>query len=376
MSDISKLKKIAEKWVKAEGLRPAARRHQLPISLLRSFLDDNSPKISTIEKIGRAANWRSITLQIADIGESAPYSLKSIPNKGLARCGITGWYNKFESEDLPAPANLDDPDAFYVNAIGHSMMPEGINPGTFCLVSPAKPVEIGDRVWIEDIQDTVSIKRLLDIDDKSYHLRGWLPPDKGKQTNFDDQRFFIGVKQIAPIISVFKEKPKAGNKPVIVPDPLTHGSNKSDVRSARWQVPDNDAAVSLVGYAGAGGQVAYDGQFHEDETVSAPPGNKLKLAAVEVRGDSAAPFLREGDRAYFHPDHHADPGQHIGRFVLATTTDGAAWLKILRKGDHEGRWNLQSINPKYGMMEDIELERITPLIWVHYKGQRNPFKKV
>ena len=361
----------------AEASRRATGNHYLVRNIKNR---DFNPNFENLNKLCKVLGLRfsiSDGVNQSDANLVSLFSAKStLPNRGLARCGITGWYNKFESEDLPAPANLDDPDAFYVNAIGHSMVPEGINPGTYCLVSPAKPVEIGDRVWIEDTQNTVSIKRLLDIDDKSYHLRGWLPPDKGKQTNFDDQRFIAGIKQIAPIVSVFNEKPVAGKKPVIVADTREDSSNKNNARSTGWQIPDNNTRVPLAGYAGAGGQVAYDGQFHEDDTAPAPPGSELKLAAVEVRGDSAAPFLREGDRVYFQPDHHAIPERQIGRFVLATTADGAAWLKILRKGDHDDLWNLQSINPKYGMMEDEQLDRITPLVWVHFKGQRNLFKKV
>ena len=153
-------------------------------------------------------------------------------------------------------------------------------------------------------------------------------------------------------------------------------SQKIDTRAAGWQISDNPGKVQLYGYAGAGGEVAYDGEFHHGEVVPAPPGNENNLAAVEVRGDSAAPYLREGDIVYFYPDYPANPHQHVGRLVLATTVDGAAYIKILRKGDSDGVWNLESINPKHYLMENMELQRISPLVWIHYKNRENQFKRV
>lgn len=34
------------------------------------------------------------------------------------------------------------------------------------------------------------------------------------------------------------------------------------------------------------------------------------------------------------------------------------------------------INPHYSMMENIELERISPFVWIHFKGNKTPFKRV
>ncbi len=141
-----------------------------------------------------------------------------------------------------------------------------------------------------------------------------------------------------------------------------------------WQIPDHEGSVHLVGYAGAGGEVAFDGAFDPSETAPAPPDGGAKLAVVEVRGDSAAPFLREGDRVYFRPDKTSNPNKHIGRLVLATTQDGAAYIKILRRGDNKDMWNLESINPRYRV--DVALSRIAPFVWIHFNGDNGHFHRV
>lgn len=140
--------------------------------------------------------------------------------------------------------------------------------------------------------------------------------------------------------------------------------------------PETPHKVKLVGYAGAGGSIAYDGQLHDDETAPAPPGTATGLVAIEIRGDSAAPFLHEGDRIYIRPDRTAIPQRHIGEFVLATCTDGSAWVKILLKGNSKGLWNLHSTNPLCSLMEDVEVDHVSPIIWVQFKSNKKPFQKV
>ena len=138
---------------------------------------------------------------------------------------------------------------------------------------------------------------------------------------------------------------------------------------------EGPSTVPLVGCAGAGGSVAYNGQLHDGETALAPPGTAEGLVAIEVRGDSATPFLHEGDRIYIRPDYPANPINHIGQFVLATATDGAAWIKILLNGNTTGLWNLHSTNPLCSLMEDVELDHVSPLVWVHFKRQNRLVKR-
>ncbi len=378
MYDLVGLKKVVKNWVKSDGLRGSARRHGIPISMIRTFLSDRSPNLDTLEKIAKAADWTSLTLDFKQKPDNPKQfsATNELPNHGLAKCGIVGWFNDRDDGSLPAPEGLNDPDAFYVRATGLSMRPEGIPSGSFCLISPQTGVKTGDRVYVLDDDEKVSVKRLIDEDDKSYTLRGWMSPEGGRQTNYEDQRFKTGIVKIAPVIAVIKNRPEPSEQIEYVDDPRQHEFAPESFQPAGWRIPENTDTVRLYGYAGAGGEIAYDGELHHGEMASAPPGESKYLAAVEVRGDSAAPYLREGDRIYFNPDFPANPEQHIGRLVLATTTGGAAYIKILRRGDTEGKWNLQSINPRHPLMEDVELQRISPFVWIHYNGRETPFKKM
>ena len=61
----------------------------------------------------------------------------------------------------PAPADLDDPQAFYVLLHGHSMVPTGIGPADFCLVSPCAKLEPGQRIWLRDRKGREGLRWLI-----------------------------------------------------------------------------------------------------------------------------------------------------------------------------------------------------------------------
>ena len=114
----------------------------------------------------------------------------------------------------------DDPEAFWVTATGPSMVPEGIEAGCLCLVSPSRDIAPGDRVWIRDITGAAAIKRLVSIeDDGRLMLRGWQDFRQGRQQSFDEERFPAGIDRVHPVIAVFKGKP-GDERFEHVPDPM------------------------------------------------------------------------------------------------------------------------------------------------------------
>ncbi len=167
-----------------------ARRFEQSVGLkkwaLRGILDPDrkqSPSLQKAEEICEAIglDFYIDPPRAASIVKAAMFSqTETLPNHGLAKGGMTGWFNDRDDGELPAPDGLSDPDAFYVRAQGYSMDPEGITSGAFCLVSPGREVQIGDRAYIENEQDKVSIKRLTGENDVNYFLRGWQAPLKGK----------------------------------------------------------------------------------------------------------------------------------------------------------------------------------------------------
>lgn len=107
--------------------------------------------------------------------------------------------------------------------------------------------------------------------------------------------------------------------------------------------------VAVVGKVGAGAQVplvdAYakgDGLYHVARPPQLPPSG---VAAVEVEGDSMAPMYQPGHVLFF--SRHSDDAvleTDIGKPCVIEDINGMAWVKVLRRGDEPGCWNLISLN--------------------------------
>ncbi len=134
-----------------------------------------------------------------------PAPLGSVPVIGLAQCGLKGWYQE-DAMTVRAgrPADLADPDAFAVIAIGTSMIPAGVEPGFLLFCSPAAGAEPGDRVFVERREGggTVgSVKLLRKIEDGWLVLQGWLAPEDGQaQKPYTERIKRSEVRRIAPAI--------------------------------------------------------------------------------------------------------------------------------------------------------------------------------
>ena len=147
------------------------------------------------------------------------FATTTLPHHGVAKCSIQGWGKDQPDRDpLPKPEDSMDDSAFYVSATGQSMIPEGIDSGAICLVSPGTEPRPGDRVWFKDKAGATAIKRLVRISERGAFLRGWMPIKDGQQQSFDEERFLNLVEAMHPVIAVFKGKPGNDNCKFI-PDP-------------------------------------------------------------------------------------------------------------------------------------------------------------
>ena len=85
-----------------------------------------------------------------------------------------------ESEEAdqprPAPVDLDDPQAFYALLHGYSMVPTGIGPADFCLVSPCAKLEPGQRIWLRDRKGREGLRWLIRMTATAYEVAAWQPP--------------------------------------------------------------------------------------------------------------------------------------------------------------------------------------------------------
>jgi SOS-response transcriptional repressor LexA len=82
--------------------------------------------------------------------------------------------------------------------------------------------------------------------------------------------------------------------------------------------------------------------------------------ALMVLGDSMAPEFQEGEIIVIEPDGHA---QH-GSYVLAQV-NGEYTFRQLQ--EHEGRWRLTALNPRY---PDVEIPDLSPVKGVVIQKQK------
>ena len=154
------------------------------------------------------------------------FSEVELPVMGWAKCALAGHHELTEEQtlpELPMPEAMDtfeDGGIFYAIAKGSSMIPEGIEEGDYCLVSPATRLSVGLRVWVKDRQKRSMIKRLVAEDDKTYTLRGWQEPDaSGRQTDYRDQWMKPNIAASGVVLAAYRGKPDVKKPPELIPDP-------------------------------------------------------------------------------------------------------------------------------------------------------------
>ena len=177
--------------------------------------------VPSVEKLQALAEVLDLELYFGEKrDEKAAFSDRELPVRGYAKCSPQGWAgDETVLGQLAAPTWLDDDDAFWVQAIGQSMLPEGIRQGDHCLVSPASSVTIGARVYLkEHPTGAASIKRVTEIRDDALVLRGWLPVLNGRQEEFVETKFNIGLSECFPIIADYRGRPGQSDARFI-PDP-------------------------------------------------------------------------------------------------------------------------------------------------------------
>lgn len=131
--------------------------------------------------------------------------------------------------------------------------------------------------------------------------------------------------------------------------------------------PAQERKVPVVGYVGAGFQI-----FPIDDhikgagldEVDAPPGLLEKSAvAVIVRGDSMIPVLEEGDVIYYDQQLEGNFDSLIGRMCVVQCSDGAMFVKQLKKAD--GRYYLHSHNAEPIFPSGIDW--VARVLWIKKK---------
>lgn len=130
----------------------------------------------------------------------------------------------------------------------------------------------------------------------------------------------------------------------------------------------NEPELRIGGRVGAGGEVIFEGEPDDDQTVPNPPGAHPRILPLEVVGASMLPKYEDGDIVYVDRSIDGIPRGAVGEHCAVRTADGGTYLKILAKGSEPGRYTLRSLNAPD--MEDVEVVWAAPVKWVMPRSAR------
>jgi transcriptional regulator with XRE-family HTH domain len=136
--------------------------------------------------------------------------------------------------------------------------------------------------------------------------------------------------------------------------------------------------VPVIGEVGAGGEVFpiddlpliprcvsdSDRDLINCDWVDAPPGNYPDgIVALRVKGNSMLPFMPQGTVVYYAERFDGGAPDHcISSLCIVRLRDGKTLLKIVRKGQEHGRFDLQSYNME--TITDVELAWCAPIVFI------------
>lgn len=121
--------------------------------------------------------------------------------------------------------------------------------------------------------------------------------------------------------------------------------------------------VPLVGFVGAGSEMAYFADAHSpDEFVKMPPNGTEDTVAVEIRGDSlGSAFV--GWCAYYDERREPPTDDLLGELCVVGLHDGRVLVKKIVQGRQRGRYDLWSPNAEPLLDEAVEwAARVTALL--------------
>lgn len=127
--------------------------------------------------------------------------------------------------------------------------------------------------------------------------------------------------------------------------------------SGQGEVRRNNVVI-LSGLIGAGGEVdqnfrqTYGENVVEIEVLVPIP---IDVQAYEVWGDSMLPRYEAGDVVLIRKI-GAEPWEFLDKIALVTTSQGNRYLKRIRKGEAEGKYNLESFNAE--LLKNVEITEV------------------
>ena len=161
----------------------------LPQDAIRSVLKGHVPRLNRVEQICRALGLelyigppRDVQVEADGAEPSRPLTRfdpsVQLPVRAISPPSPEAFLMESEQQEQtrPAPVDLDDPQAFYALFHGYSMVPAGIGPADFCLVSPCAKLEPGQRIWLRDRKGHEGLRWLLRLTAATYEVAAWDTP--------------------------------------------------------------------------------------------------------------------------------------------------------------------------------------------------------
>ena len=206
-------RRLAEK---GQSQYRAALNSGLPQDAIRSVLNGHIPRLNRVEQICRALGLelyigppRDVQVEADGAETSHPLTRFSssveLPVRAISQPSAEVYRTESEEQDQarPAPVDLRDPQAFYVLFHGHSMVPAGIGPADYCLVSPCEKLEPGQRIWLRDRKGREGLRWLIRLTATAYEVATWqapkpnghqdLVPERWERKDVDDRGAVLAV---------------------------------------------------------------------------------------------------------------------------------------------------------------------------------------
>lgn len=140
---------------------------------------------------------------------------------------------------------------------------------------------------------------------------------------------------------------------------------------AGLQLPSSSLGKGTVPVAGtvdATGEVK-PGGVEAPRRAPVPPEAPEGTVAVRFKTAQSAAELMDGWLLYYAEGIKRVPPEAIGRLCVAVLANhGHAVAAVVRRGYARGSYNLLPWTPGAGVMENVQLERASPVLWVRTSG--------
>ena len=204
----------------------------LPQDSIRSVLKGHVPRLNRVEQICRALGLelyigpsRDVQVEADSAEPSGPLARFNtsvqLPVRVLSPPSpeVCLMEAKEQDQTRPAPVDLDDPQAFYALLHGYSMVPTGIGPADFCLISPCAKLEPGQRIWLRDRKGREGLRWLIRMTATTYEAAAWQPPKPSGHQDLVPERWERkDVDDRGVILAVYRGWVAASDPAHLLPD--------------------------------------------------------------------------------------------------------------------------------------------------------------